>query len=716
MQPSGYSALSVALSPGQIDEFEKRLQFLTEGRSKKFSEVLSQYSAVAITLHQAKEIDRLRGIQSKLVRVYDIYSGYDQPDPAPELVEGWMESVREEVINKNEVDRQKLAQEINEEYGFANLNGVEFLRYDDAEGYWKPDAELFIGKIVRHVLPDESTQHIVNEVCHWIKDYRLLANPSEFEKVPDGLINMPRGVFNIRTGKLEPHNPDYHFRYVLPFNYNHRARKSKFMKVLSEITEDDPRKAVRVLEMFAWVLIPGYPIQKAIALYGNGNNGKSVILGVLSAFVGSLNVSGVTMQQLCDNRFAAANLRGALANISGDVGAGALLDTSQFKQATGGDRIDAEKKGVQEPLRFWNTAKMIFSFNTLPRTRDTTNAYFRRFELIELVQDFEGREDKKLLSKLTTEDELQSIFNTVSSVFLPALLDKLEFEFGKKADEIRTNYELNANSALAFIDERIAPNSIGQILSQDLYAKYTEWCKEKGVVALSEESFGSALIKLSGIEGVFKSRKQENGVRKNYYVGISLTTPENDSNKPKNKEETPTYGTFEEAVLDYISNHFKDRSAIGGIVSVLPDGLGNGTRVQNPCHLWQQKRTILSKDAVIASPEKCHSLSVPMAEDDSKDCVSPSEVDDISESNENEAVQTDTEKSLLERVIDLLTDCTYNTTEKFRSVQYLAEAAIDGDITHSTIYEALEEGVSRGQVVKKGAKYGFKCYVGGDST
>jgi putative DNA primase/helicase len=52
---------------------------------------------------------------------------------------------------------------------------------------------------------------------------------------------------------------------------------------------------------------------------GSGDNGKSVFLKLLKMFLGSENVSHASLQELSDDRFAAADMYGKLANICADL-------------------------------------------------------------------------------------------------------------------------------------------------------------------------------------------------------------------------------------------------------------------------------------------------------------------------------------------------------------------------------------------------------------
>jgi putative DNA primase/helicase len=483
----------------------------------------------------------------------------DYPDPQLQLSKSTIQDIRDQVVDKKNgsVDRQLLASMLRDNVTFRFIVATrEFLCYDPPTGTFIEGAEEKIAELVRSIIPDQSTTRVVSEVQAWIRDVSQIWLP-DLESKPK-FINLMNGVYDAGQGKLLPHSPDYNFRHVLPFEYNPRAKCVAFLDFLKDATKDDPRKAIRSLETFAWPFIPGYPIQKALCLYGTGNNGKSTLLGVLSSFLGRRNVSSLPLQVLADynNRFASAELRGKLANISGDVGNQTIYDSSQFKLLTGGDPVSSEIKGVQRRVDFESSTKMIFGLNVLPRSRDLSTAFFRRFELIEFIQNYEGHEDKRLKDKLTSKEELQGIFNLVTSVFLPALSAKLEFEFTESASEVEARYRLNSDSALAYFSESVEEDPESQIPAEELYQEYLLFCKERRIAPVTEESFGISLLRDSGMI-VQKRKIQEKGIWKAYYVRLRRVVQ-----VPPDNKETGSIRGFVEVLREYL-NRYPPRSVTG---------------------------------------------------------------------------------------------------------------------------------------------------------
>lgn len=559
------------MNASQIDQWEKELdRYIATGSGNI---VIRDWAPVALSLKKDGGAEnRVQQIRNKVLRVYDIMHGYDMPDPHVLFPENLVNRMAEAITDKGELDWHEGARLLSEMLMFNYVSETgEFLYYDPEDGTWKDHAEDVIRKGMSVAYPGMMSRYVEEETIAEIKRTHL--EMGEFQQEKGVLVNVQNGVINISTGQLLPHSPHFRFRYVLPVKYDHRAFPSKFLQFLEEVCADDLNKALKALEFYAYCLLPGYPIEKAMTILGRGNNGKSVYLSVLSAFLGKKNIVSIPLQTIAYSRFATAELRNKLANIAGDVSGGNLKDTSTFKLLTGGalDYIDAEIKYAQRRPQFVNTAKLLFAFNQLPKSRDQTMAFFRRFEILKFLQDFTGKEDKQLISKLTTDKEMSGLLNLLVRLFIPALAKKETFHQPMTIEEIQFEYNLSADPSLAFILERIQADENGQIQVDELYRKLVEFCKEKGLNIPAPESFGYSLLNLSGLI-VYKKRKQEDNIRKDWYIGIKYV----DTIFVKSAitlDSTPPmahFGSLVEALNSYANEHLENESGIGVIAFLSP--------------------------------------------------------------------------------------------------------------------------------------------------
>lgn len=135
--------------------------------------------------------------------------------------------------------------------------------------------------------------------------------------------------------------------------------------------------------MIGYCLYRGMPFQKVFILVGNGANGKSTLLNMITKLLGEENVSHVDLKEIAGNRFGKAELYGKLANIADDCSASYLDDTSVMKRITGESYTSIEFKNQNSFSAKINT-KMILSYNTIPRMNDTTDGLTHRLVIIPL--------------------------------------------------------------------------------------------------------------------------------------------------------------------------------------------------------------------------------------------------------------------------------------------------------------------------------------------
>ena len=108
---------------------------------------------------------------------------------------------------------------------------------------------------------------------------------------------------------------------------------------------------------------------------------------MITAMLGDKNVANVSFQALTENRFATAQLFGKMANLHADIPNKTIENTAQFKEITSGDMIQAEEKH-KNPFSFRNRAKLIYSANEPPSSKDNTEGFHRKLLIIPFPTKF----------------------------------------------------------------------------------------------------------------------------------------------------------------------------------------------------------------------------------------------------------------------------------------------------------------------------------------
>jgi putative DNA primase/helicase len=258
-------------------------------------------------------------------------------------------------------------------------------------------------------------------------------------------------------------------------------------------------------------------------LYGTGRNGKGTFLRLISALLGSANLSSVTPQSLDENRFRAAELHGKLANVAGDVDPRMFKGTELLKQLTGGDRVTAERKHGQ-PFSFTCRALMLAAFNQLPRTADTTEGFFSRWLVLPFVGYFPaGVADGTREAKLHSPAELQGLL--VKAVEgLQRIRSRGCFAEPESVKAATLAFRTHADTMRSFISECCEasekPGTHGRT-RKELYGAWRDWNEQNGTQAGASSRFYERLASVATeVYGRPIRERKSNGQR--LFDGIRL--------------------------------------------------------------------------------------------------------------------------------------------------------------------------------------------------
>lgn len=428
-------------------------------QAKKFRE--EQIAKESIFSDQVKkfEQDRLRKMQMDKYYKDDIFK--------PNLL-------ADDILKSYKIVTTTDTQDIllyNEKDGLYHANGTESMLMEDCKRRY-----------------EEITIHQLREVMMHIKASTFI-HRREINKEATKM-HLKNGIFDLRKMEVGKHDPAIISTISLPIAYNIDADCPKFKEFLTQILlpEDIPI----IQEMFGYCFWKDYFLQKAFMLLGGGANGKSTLLGVLSALLGNDNISNISLHDIIEYPFALSNLYCKLANIHTEVSDRVLSRTGHFKMLTGKDFVFANVK-FKEGFTFINYAKLIFACNKLPETKEDTDAFFRRWIIIQFPYKFnKEKADKTLIDKLTTEEELSGIFNWAMEG-LKRILANQDFSYSKSTDNIAEKYIRLSDSLRAFVMDWVKEDREGYVTKADFYEKYLDYCDEVGVAPKPKNTVGSNL-------------------------------------------------------------------------------------------------------------------------------------------------------------------------------------------------------------------------------
>jgi putative DNA primase/helicase len=357
------------------------------------------------------------------------------------------------------------------------------------DGVYLPCGDATLRTDAQALLGKERRVDRINETLSYVE----VATRLEEEGPPDcQYINVRNGRLDWATGTLETHTPACFTTVQLPIEYDPTATCPDFDAYLETTFDADVHPLIE--EILGWCLVPDTRFETAVMLTGEGKNGKSVFLDLIAALLGEENVSHVALQDLEENRFKAAQLYGKLANVFADLDTRALLSSSMFKTLTTGDPIDAERKFVQS-FTFRSYAKLLFSANKIPSSRDRTYAFYRRWIIIPFNRTFDGegsnpQPDTGLRGKL--RHDLAGIFNRALHGLIRLAANE-HFSDPKSVSDAKQAYIRSNDNVRVFVAECLIADTNESIEKHALHEVYERWCDAYGERAVSQTLFKDAL-------------------------------------------------------------------------------------------------------------------------------------------------------------------------------------------------------------------------------
>jgi len=289
-------------------------------------------------------------------------------------------------------------------------------------------------------------------------------------------------------------------------------------------------KWILLFEVLGYTLYPRHDLHKAVMLLGDGSNGKSTYLRLVREVLGSHNVVSIPLQDLTNekSRFTAAQLYRKLANIYADLPSAALKSTGVFKILTGEDPITADRK-FREPITFINYAKLLFSANELPKVFDMTDAFWRRWIVIEFPNKFP--EDPTFFERTFTEEEIEGAIIVSLYAFRNVWVRK-RFSFEKTPEDYREKWMRMTNTVYAFIQDLLTGrieglvgirDPEGRVETGELYNIYVDYCNREELEPVPKREFTQEMERLG-----FRRVKVKGSY---YYKGLRIERAEKPDRK-----------------------------------------------------------------------------------------------------------------------------------------------------------------------------------------
>jgi putative DNA primase/helicase len=364
-------------------------------------------------------------------------------------------------------------------------------------------------KNVQHAFSTRGKDAMLREAMHL---YSIPCSNNDFDNNKK-MINTLGGIIDLSKGVVMQHSKDFMVSKIAPFSISTKEPKL-WLKFLNEIFNGDQDLIRFVQKAIGYTLTGSIKEQCMFICYGDGANGKSVFLDVISTMLGDY-ASNAQVETLLYRKNQGggtsdlARLKGARMVTTSEPNEGSKFNEGLIKQLTGGDKITARFLYGKE-FEFRPEFKLWLATNYKPVIRGTDQGIWRRIRLIPFEMHLpKDKQDKDMTSKLLKE--IPEILNWAMQGCKLWLKEGLESP--ETIENATQDYRNEMDLITTFIDQNCqeVPNwetSVGEV-----YNEYSEWAKRGNEYLMPLTRFGKEMSKR------FEKKRKSSGI---VYVGLRL--------------------------------------------------------------------------------------------------------------------------------------------------------------------------------------------------
>ena len=438
------------------------------------------------------DVFSLEGNTKKVERKY--YS-FDDTGNAQRLRDAYGDHIRYSYIRKNwyyydgkiwQIDQEGMIKMLVDKTVEKMKNEALFIPEDTDE----EEVRKVFGKHIKATRSSKGKTNMLKETEHLTS-----VKPSQFDSDID-LFNVQNGYLDLKTSTLIEHDKSKYFTKVSNVEFTDKIGCSLWLEFLDQIFDGDKALIDYMQRAVGYSLSGSTQEQMMFILYGNGRNGKSVFLDIITEMFGSYatNIQPQTImvkQQSSGANSDIARLAGARLVTTTEPNEGVRLDEGLVKQLTGGDKVTARFLFENE-FDFEPQFKLWMATNHKPIIRGTDDGIWRRLAIIPFtVQIPENKIDYNLTNKL--KREITAILNWAVEGY-----SKWQREGLKEPETIkvqRQEYRVEMDSIECFIEECCLKAPQFRVQAKSLFTEYKNWASDNGQYMMSSTKFGREMGK-----------------------------------------------------------------------------------------------------------------------------------------------------------------------------------------------------------------------------
>jgi len=344
------------------------------------------------------------------------------------------------------------------------------------------------------------------------------------------LFNCLNGTIDLRTGILQPHNPEDNITKLAPVEYpaevgeiakvNPRMCRL-WLRCLKQWMQEDKNQIDYLCRSAGYWLTGDMTSRVFPVFHGTGRNGKNTFLDTLTSMMGDYAGKApetlLKLTQYDRHPTEIADLEGKRLIVASETKANMKLKTSLVKEVTG-DRTIKARAMRQDFHEFKQTAKIVLMTQNLPRIDERTDAIWDRVHRLKWgYRILKGEQDTHLLDKLKAE---------WSGILAWAVHGCLKWQRDgilRPTEQIviaTKSYRKQENPVKEFLDE-CCKRKKGEFVTNTRLWEYYEWWihdNRKHFEQISQKEFTICLKQL----GYKQKRKYIKGKLNRVWIGLVL--------------------------------------------------------------------------------------------------------------------------------------------------------------------------------------------------
>lgn len=343
------------------------------------------------------------------------------------------------------------------------------------------------------------TPNLIEQIIKLIK----MTCPVSIEDCePDSefVVVLNNGIFDMRDWTFHNFNPEAVYFSKIPVDYDANAAPPvHFLRFIDTCFEGNEQQKDLLQEVFGYTLTKSYKYQDVFYILGDGGNGKGSAMRILTAMLGTENITSFSLLQLTDGEhidYNVAMLFGKHANICGDVGTAKVKNTETLKKLSSNTDLVTGRHVREKPFQFLNYAKMIFLMNRAPETDANTTGDSRRIRTINFMNSFsEKKNEIKDIHKVIIDS------GELPGILLWALDGLKRLEHNKGFTDHRSivdraiEYDKKSNTMRYFVEECLYEDPGSIVPNEIIYELYNAFRKKIGGAQLGKNELKNSLLK-----------------------------------------------------------------------------------------------------------------------------------------------------------------------------------------------------------------------------